>query len=285
MALATPVSVDFKLPSGLRLAGWHTGSALPSQPVLCLHGWLDNANSFLPLATALSELPLLALDLAGHGHSSHRSVDAHYYLFDYVADIATLCRQQGWQQLTIIGHSMGGMVVQKCMEVRQVSGAVLMASVPPQGLWASAVGLALRKPDLMSELNNLLTGGGTSPEVLREALFAQPVSMERLQQMARRVQPESARVIWDMTLFDLPQPSRMRRAPLLVLGAECDPIIPPSLTDMTARALDVEARIFPGMGHGMMLEAEWRKVAQCVLDWIPMACRRAHSQSHGAGVV
>lgn len=90
-----------------------------AQPVLCLHGWLDNANSFLPLADCLPELPLLALDLAGHGLSSHRSADAHYYLFDYVADIATLCRQQGWRQLSVIGHSMGGMI-----------GTVLAASFP-----------------------------------------------------------------------------------------------------------------------------------------------------------
>jgi hypothetical protein len=34
-----------------------------------------------------------------------------------------------------------------------------------------------------------------------------------------------------MTLFNLPNPARMHRAPMLVLGAECDPIIPPSLTD------------------------------------------------------
>lgn len=81
-----------------------------TQPILCLHGWLDNANSFVPLAQALAELPLLALDLAGHGHSDHRSRDAHYYLLDYVADIATLCRQQGWQSLVIVGHSLGGMI-------------------------------------------------------------------------------------------------------------------------------------------------------------------------------
>ncbi|TXH97480.1 MAG: alpha/beta hydrolase [Rheinheimera sp.] len=110
MSLAAPVTVELQLTSGLRLAGWCTGTGLPAQPLLCLHGWLDNANSFLPLANALPDLSLLALDLAGHGHSSHRSADAHYYLFDYVADIATLCRQQGWQQLIVIGHSMGGMI-------------------------------------------------------------------------------------------------------------------------------------------------------------------------------
>ncbi|MDX5407332.1 MAG: alpha/beta fold hydrolase [Chromatiaceae bacterium] len=79
-------------------------------PVLCLHGWLDNAASFIPLAQHLTDIPLVALEFAGHGHSSHRSADARYYFFDHVEDIVQLCRQQGWQQLTIIGHSMGAMV-------------------------------------------------------------------------------------------------------------------------------------------------------------------------------
>ena len=82
----------------------------PAQPVLCLHGWLDNAASFMPLATHLTKWPLLALEFPGHGHSSHRSSDAHYYFFDWVQDLVALCRQQQWQQLTIIGHSMGAMV-------------------------------------------------------------------------------------------------------------------------------------------------------------------------------
>ncbi|MDP2869698.1 alpha/beta hydrolase [Methyloversatilis sp.] len=262
-------------------------AATHATPLLFVHGaytaaWCWDEHFLSYFADAGFEAT--ALSLSGHGGSPGREFLDLLSLDDYVRDVLELIDGSEVPPI-LIGHSMGGMVVQKCMEVRQVSGAVLMASVPPQGLWASAVGLALRRPDLMSELNNLLNGGGTSPEVLREALFAQPVSMERLQQMARRVQPESARVIWDMTLFDLPQPSRMRRAPLLVLGAEYDPIIPPSLTEMTARALDVEARIFPGMGHGMMLEADWRKVAQCVLDWLPVACRSARSQSQGAGVV
>ena len=110
MSAAVPYQVRYQLPSGLHLAGWSTADLSLQQPVLCLHGWLDNANSFLPLAPCLADFPLLALDLAGHGHSSHRSADAHYYLVDYVADLASLCRQQGWQQLTVLGHSMGGMV-------------------------------------------------------------------------------------------------------------------------------------------------------------------------------
>ena len=80
------------------------------KPVLCLHGWLDNAASFIPLAAQLPNLPILALEFPGHGHSSHRGADAYYYFFDWVQDLVALCQQQDWQSLTIIGHSMGAMV-------------------------------------------------------------------------------------------------------------------------------------------------------------------------------
>lgn len=84
--------------------------ATQNTPILCLHGWLDNAASFIPLAQHAPELPLLAIEFAGHGHSSHRSADAQYYFFEWVADIVALCQQQQWHSLTVIGHSMGGMV-------------------------------------------------------------------------------------------------------------------------------------------------------------------------------
>lgn len=108
MPSSLPYSQHFNL-GGLTLAALSNRQP-GKQPTLCLHGWLDNAASFIPLAQHLTDIPLVALEFAGHGHSSHRSADARYYFFDHVEDIVQLCRQQGWQQLTIIGHSMGAMV-------------------------------------------------------------------------------------------------------------------------------------------------------------------------------
>lgn len=179
--MTAPVSVEFQLPSGLRLAGWHAGAALPPHPVLCLHGWLDNANSFLPLANALPELPLLALDLAGHGHSSHRSADAHYYLFDYVADIAALCRQQGWQQLMIIGHSMGGMVA-----------TVLAASFPE----------LVHKLVLIDSLGLMTTAAEDTATQLRKAVISRGQSYQK-QKPQYRTLAEAATARQQQSDFDL----------------------------------------------------------------------------------
>ncbi len=87
------------------------------QPVLCLHGYLDNAASFLPLMQQMmqkSDLLLnrriIALDWPGHGYSDHRSVGAHYHFFDYVSDLVALFELNNWQKIDIVAHSMGAMI-------------------------------------------------------------------------------------------------------------------------------------------------------------------------------
>lgn len=82
--------------------------------VLCLHGWLDNAASFLPALPYLQEnlvdKHIVAIDWPGHGCSTHRSLDAHYHFIDWVYDLLQLFELNQWQDVDIVAHSMGGMV-------------------------------------------------------------------------------------------------------------------------------------------------------------------------------
>jgi pimeloyl-ACP methyl ester carboxylesterase len=78
--------------------------------VLCLHGWLDNAASFIPLMPMLTGKRVIAIDWPGHGLSSHRSADAHYHFIDYVYDLLLLCEDNSWHKVDIVAHSMGGMI-------------------------------------------------------------------------------------------------------------------------------------------------------------------------------
>lgn len=239
-------------------------------PLLFLHGAYAAAwcwdEHFLPYF-AERGYASHALSFSGHGASPGREHLDSFGIDHYVRDVAAVAETLPAPPV-LVGHSMGGMVAQKYLEKHEAAGLVLMASVPPQGLWAAALGLAFQKPGLMNDLNRLLGGGRVALDTLRSAMFAQPVTKEDLARWYKRMQPESHRAIWDMTLFNLPLKSRMKLPPLLVLGAEHDTLIPASQVEMTARHYGVAAEIFPGMGHGLMLELGWRQVAERILGWL-----------------
>lgn len=93
------------------LAALHFPTSVEGAPrVLALHGWLDNAASFAALATALPELEVLALDLAGHGRSEWRPASGSYALVDHLPELQEVLNQLGWSHCILLGHSMGAAI-------------------------------------------------------------------------------------------------------------------------------------------------------------------------------
>lgn len=76
-------------------------------PVLALHGWLDNAASFVPVAPHLPGLDLVALDLPGHGASAHLPASAEYTLIAAARAALAAADALGWSRFVLLGHSMG----------------------------------------------------------------------------------------------------------------------------------------------------------------------------------
>ncbi len=104
-----PESVSLNI-DGKTIAGIRHRVADEEAPtkVLCLHGWLDNANSFLPMMSLLPEIDLLAIDLPGHGYSDH--LDAVYTVPDSAYWAAAAIKAIGWERCHIMGHSLGGII-------------------------------------------------------------------------------------------------------------------------------------------------------------------------------
>ena len=75
--------------------------------VLALHGWLDNAASFLPMAPFLGSLDLVAIDLPGHGRSAHLPPGADYSFPGAIASVLDVADALGWERFALLGHSMG----------------------------------------------------------------------------------------------------------------------------------------------------------------------------------
>lgn len=117
--------------ANLKLAALTSGSR-GCPPVLALHGWLDNAASFIPLERHLPDINLIALDLPGHGKSQHRKGANAYHFIDYATDVILAAQALGLEKFCLLGHSLGAAVA-----------AVIAAAVPEQVLRLAMVeGLA-----------------------------------------------------------------------------------------------------------------------------------------------
>ena len=100
---------------------------------LCLHGWLDNAASFIPLAQQLQPVDLVALDLPGHGFSEHRHSTARYHFIDYLFNVDAALESLGWGDCHVIGHSLGAAIAAaySAGAPERVQSLVLLDSMGP----------------------------------------------------------------------------------------------------------------------------------------------------------
>ena len=132
----------------LSIAAHRSGN--PHGPkLLALHGWLDNAASFAPLAPYFSDHDLIAIDLPGHGRSSHRPPGAWYHFIDYCSDVLAVVEALGWTRFSMLGHSLGGAI----------------ASV-----LGSALADRVERLYLIESLGPISSAHSTLPELLAKAL-------------------------------------------------------------------------------------------------------------------
>lgn len=115
--------------------------------VLCLHGWLDNAASYIPLAPLLDKLDLVAIDLPGHGHSDHRHSTTRYHFIDYLFNIDATLDALGWQDCHLLGHSMGAAIaaVYGAGAPERVRSIVLLDAIGPISVTADSTADRLRR--------------------------------------------------------------------------------------------------------------------------------------------
>ena len=162
-----------------RIAGLRGGSK-DGAPLLAMHGWLDNAASFVPLMPHLREFDLVALDLPGHGASAHRASGYDYAFVDWIHDALDALDALGWQRARLLGHSMGAAI------------ATLVAASAPERVEKMAV---------IEALGPLAGAATTAGQRLREAVAARRTATQR----PRRVIPnldtavKARRAVGDMS--------------------------------------------------------------------------------------
>lgn len=210
---------------------------------------------------------VVAPSLRGHGASPGTLRGAR--IKDYVADVAEVAESLPVPPV-VIGHSMGGFVIQHYLTQHTATGAILLASIRPSGVLRVTGRIARRHPVQFAKVNVQRRLGPlvSSPALARELFFSAGMSEGEVVSYHRRLQDESYRAFLDMLALDLVDTQRVNRVPLLVIGAERDAIVTSRETHSIAKLYGAEARIFPNLAHDLMLEPGWRAVADRMQSWL-----------------
>ena len=246
--------------SGLELLEARPETDTGKVPILFVHGagqgawcwqnWLGTAAEAGHLAYAVS--------LTGHGGSGGSLLSAHVdsYVDDVLRTAASLPSQP-----VIVGHSLGGLVVQRAVARYPARGAVLVAPIPARPGVGTLASIARQFP---ADAAKIMVGGSLPmrPEYLFNNL--EPETAAAYSTLCGKESP----LAQFQVLLHKPGPMPKGGAPVLVHGTPNDALIPIADVRDTARRFGAELIEFPGMGHDMMLDGGWQEPAEAMLGWI-----------------
>lgn len=182
------LSIDGKTVTGIRQ---HVPHIHDAPRVLAFHGWLDNANSFIPLMPYLPTVELVAIDLPGHGYSDW--LPQGYSPHELCYQLTRVIESLGWTQCHIMGHSLGGCLAPMLAvaSAQRVKTLVMIEASGP--LSESVENLATR---MVKAMQDRLT-----PERFESRLFNSKQDAIEARLRATKMAPSSAKLIIDRQLI------------------------------------------------------------------------------------
>ncbi|MBX3480031.1 MAG: alpha/beta hydrolase [Caulobacter sp.] len=197
---------------------------------------------------------------------------------DYADEIVALCRACETPPV-LIGHSLGGLVVQLAAARVPLASLILLAPSAPWGVYGSTM------EEGVSAVSLYALGPFWLQAIGPDYHLASTYSLDRLDRAARktlygRMTPESGRALWETLNWWLDPfmttraPSRLD-APVLAVAGGRDIIHPASTVRQTANRLGGETIVFDDMSHWLPGEPGWDEVAARCLDWLAGRSRTA----------
>lgn len=124
--------------------GYETIGAGPRR-VMVLHGWFGDQTFLTPMKPALDDAAFTYVCPSYRGYGGSRALEGRYDMAEIAGDVLELADSLGWETFSLIGHSMGGMAVQRVLAdaPRRIEKMVALSPVPASGVPLDADGEAL----------------------------------------------------------------------------------------------------------------------------------------------
>lgn len=240
-------------------------------PLLLLHGawhgaWCwDNWLSYF----ASVGYQVHAISLPGHGASPRAKRFQNFYRFkDYVC-VLTEAYARISPAPIVIGHSLGGAIVQKFLQTHRPPGAVLVAPLPLGG-FLPLVWRRLRRYPLGTVWSLLRLDGYSwvaTPELSHELFFSEAADVDP-RDWQRRLVRESFAVAAELAFPPVYARPELVQTPMLVVAGGKDAVFPIAEVKHLAQAYRADWAQFDDQGHNLMADSRWHEVADRIDDWI-----------------
>src|SRR3954452_1029689 len=92
-----------------------TEAGAGGRPLMLVHGFTGAKEDFGDWMDAFADDGWWAMapDLRGHGSSAKPELEDDYSIAEFATDVLALADELGWDRFALLGHSMGGAVVQE----------------------------------------------------------------------------------------------------------------------------------------------------------------------------
>lgn len=209
---------------------------------------------------------VITFDLPGHDQREKVRGINKYTISDYVDALKAQVDQLETPPI-IVGHSMGGLVLQKYLEKHKCKKAILMASVPPFGVIKVTLKFAKKWYFYPSLLGLNLYGLVDSLKKSKEAFFSNDIADNELKEYTNQLCSESFLAFLNM-LIPRVRVNHSAHIPMLVLGAANDTIFSIRDNEITAKKHNAELIILDDIAHDMMLDVYHKKASDAIMKWL-----------------
>jgi pimeloyl-ACP methyl ester carboxylesterase len=210
---------------------------------------------------------------------SHPERVAGHGIGDIVEHYAKHIKELGTKPI-VIGHSFGGLIVQRLLGDDLAAGAVAIDPAPPKGvlfLPPSALRVAsivLRNP------SNRKRAIALNAKQFRYGFGNALSEAESNELYERWAIPSPGKPLFEAALANLVphSPAKINtanatRGPLLITAGGRDHTVPPAISRQNLRLYRnspavTDLKEFPDRGHSLALDSGWREVADAVLAWL-----------------